>query len=304
MFGAKTTKLSKPRCGQQIMITKSSGAVRFLFLAACWFGPLDCSSAVGESDVQVTFYAMGDVPYAPGEDVLLPKQIENLPDDAEFVIHVGDIKRGSPLCAEGIYKKVAGMLSKSVPPVFIIPGDNEWNDCIDPDQAWVYWNRHFMKFDERWQHRLSVSRQKIREENFAFVKSGVLFVGLNIVGGRVHDEQEWKLRHAGDLDWVKSNLQRFGTETSSLVIFGHAKPVKVHDDFFDPFSKAAEDFGKPVLYLHGDGHKWIHDRPFKAKNILRVEVDQGGIAPPLKVMVTDDPAKPFEFDRRNGKKAS
>lgn len=161
-----------------------------------------------------------------------------------------------------------------------------------------------MKFDERWKHGLKVSRQKAREENFAFVKGNVLFVGLNIVGGRVHDEQEWKLRHAGCLDWVKLNLQRFGSEISSLVIFGHAKPARIHDDFFGAFNEVAEDFGKPVLYLHGDGHKWIYDRPFKAPNILRVEVDQGGKAPPLKIQVTNHPTEPFVFDRRNGKKAS
>ena len=266
--------------------------------------PAEIAKADDAAEVKVTFYAMGDVPYAPEEDVILPKQIENLPGDAEFVIHVGDIKPGLPLCTESVYQKVAGMLGKSAAPVFIIPGDNEWNDCIDTAQAWTYWDQYFMKFDERWQHRLQVSRQKIREENFAFVRGNVLFVGLNIVGGKVHDEQEWKLRHAGGLDWGKLNLQRFGKNVSSLVIFGHAKPAKVHNDFFDPFSKVAKEFDKPVLYLHGDGHRWIHDRPFKAKNILRVEVDQGGIAPPLKVMVTDDPEKPFEFNRRNGKKAS
>ena len=54
---------------------------------------------------------------------------------------------------------------------------------------------------------------------------------------------------------------------------------------------------------HGDGHKWIYDRPFEAKNILRVEVDQGGKAPPVKVQVTNDSTEPFVFDRRNGKKA-
>lgn len=256
------------------------------------------------AESRVAFYAMGDVPYAPAEDVLLPKQIENLPGDAEFLIHVGDIKRGLPLCTESVYQKVAGMLGMSEAPVFIIPGDNEWNDCLNPAQAWKYWDQYFMKFDLRWNHGLEVSRQKIREENFAFVKTGVLFVGLNIVGGKVHDVQEWKLRHAGDLDWVKSNLQQFGNDVSSLVIFGHAKPAKVHNDFFDPFSNVAEEFGKPVLYLHGDGHKWIHDRPFKAKNILRVEVDQGGIAPPVKVTVTGHPTEPFVFDRRNGKPAS
>jgi hypothetical protein len=62
--------------------------------------------------------------------------------------------------------------------------------------------------------------------------------------------------------------------------------------------KRLERWDKPVLYLHGDGHRWIKDRPFGAENILRVQVDQGGIAPPLKVTVTTDTDEPFEFDRR------
>ena len=86
------------------MNTRCFYIVRLLFLAACCFGSFGRADAVGDSDVQVTFYAMGDVPYAPGEDVLLPKQIANLPGDAEFVIHVGDIKRGAPLCTEGVYQ--------------------------------------------------------------------------------------------------------------------------------------------------------------------------------------------------------
>jgi hypothetical protein len=75
-------------------------------------------------------------------------------------------------------------------------------------------------------------------------------------------------------------------------------PFAKHKDFFQPFSKDAATFKKPILYLHGDGHRWIHDRPFPAKNMWRVQVDQGGIAPPLKVTVTDDAEEPFVFDRR------
>lgn len=256
--------------------------------------------AADEPAKLVTFYAMGDVPYAPAEDSLLPKQIAELPGDAEFVIHVGDIKGGAAPCDEAVYNKVFGMLSQAKPPVFIIPGDNEWNDCGDPNQAWKYWEKYFMRFDRRWRHRLPVFRQLEREENFSFVKGGVLFVGLNIVGGRVHDADEWKQRHAVDLDWARRNIRKFGADVSSMVIFGHALPFAKHKEFFQPFSKDATDFKKPILYLHGDGHRWIHDRPFAAKNMLRVQVDQGGIAPPLKVTVTDDAEEPFVFDRRKG----
>ncbi|MCA9016565.1 MAG: metallophosphoesterase, partial [Planctomycetaceae bacterium] len=226
-----------------------------------------------------------------------------IPADAEFVVHLGDIKTGSTPCDEAVYKKVFGMLRQSKAPVFIIPGDNEWNDCTDPDQAWRLWERYFMRFDRRWQHALPVIRQWEHEENFSFVTGGVLFVGLNIVGGRVHDAAEWKRRHAADLDWVRRNLRRFGAEVNSLVILGHARPVQNHSDFFDPFTQDALKFQKPILYIHGDGHLWIYDRPFAARNILRVQVDQGGIAPPLKVTVTGDKTTPFQFDRRNGQPA-
>jgi len=260
----------------------------------------DNSQKEPAAEKQVIFYAMGDVPYAADEDKKLVEQVADIPADAEFVVHVGDIKRGLPLCTEAVYQKVSTILRRSSAPVFIIPGDNEWNDCLIPAQAWKYWDQYFMKFDSQWQHGLTVARQTMREENFAFVKGHVLFVGLNIVGGRVHDAEEWQLRHAADLAWTRENLRRSAAGITSLVIFGHARPAKVHDDFFVPLSDTATEFGKPVLYLHGDGHRWTHDRPFKAKNILRIQVDQGGIAPPLKVTITSDPARPFKFDRRNG----
>lgn len=259
----------------------------------------DDQSAQPEKSL-VTFYAMGDVPYQPEEDLLLPQQIAELPGDAEFVIHVGDIKGGAAPCDEAVYVKVSRMLSRAVAPVFIIPGDNEWNDCTDPAQAWKYWNQYFRRFDRRWNHRFPLFRQVAHEPNFSFVRNGVLFVGLNIVGGHIHDPAEWKHRHAHGLQWVRQNLQQFGTVVSSLVVFAHANPQDRHRDFFEPLCTEAEAFGKPILYLHGDGHKWIHDRPFAAQNILRVQVDQGGMAPPLKVTVTDDPKEPFQFDRRNG----
>ena len=249
----------------------------------------------------VRFAAMGDVPSAPAEDELLPRQIAELPRDAEFVIHLGDIKTGNTPCDETVYAKVSGLLGQSAARLFIIPGDNEWNDCADPDAAWQLWRRHFGRFEERWPGGFGIFRQLEREENFSFVRNRVLFLGLNLVGGRVHDAEEWRRRHAENLDWVRRNLRQFGDEVSAVVLFGHVNPVPVHDDFFTGFVEEATARKKPFLYLHGDGHRWIHDRPFAAKNVLRVQVDQGGIAPPVLVDVTDNPDEPFVFDRKLGK---
>ncbi len=246
----------------------------------------------------VRFSAMADFPYSPAEDRLLVRQIISLPTANDFVIHLGDIKSGEAPCDEAAYIKIHRMLSRSKAPVFIVPGDNEWNDCADPAKAWKLWKKHFTGFDQRWKHRFPVFRQIGRKENFSFVHRTVLFVGLNIVGGRLHDPAEWKKRHAKNLDWTRRNLELFGPNISCLVLFAHAEPNKNHRDFFGPFDKAAAKFGKPVLVLHGDGHRWIHDRPFEAQNILRVQVDQGSVAPPLLVTITDDPKTPFVFDRR------
>ena len=127
---------------------------------------------------------MGDIPYNAEQELLLIQQIEQLPRQAEFCVHVGDIKTQGAPCDELVFNKVFGMLGQSPLPMFIVPGDNKWNECDNP-----------------------------------------------------------------------------------------------------------------MLYLHGDGHVWIYDRPFAAKNILRIQVDSGEKAPPVKVIVSDSVTAPFTFDR-------
>jgi len=246
----------------------------------------------------ISFCVMGDVPYLPYEDEILPVQIAEMPDDIAFAIHVGDIKAGATPCDPPVYEKVAGMLGKSKPPMFILPGDNEWNDCADPAAAWDQWVQHFDRFDERWETPFEVARDPAHTPNFAFMDQQVLFIGVNVLGGKVHDAGEWRNRHLVCLNWVKAQFAGHGAAAKAVVVFAHARPSPTQIDFFEPFSVAAGELGKPVLLLHGDGHLWIHDRPFPAKNVLRVQVDQGRLGPPVRVTVCDDPEQPFQFDRR------
>lgn len=257
----------------------------------------------------LTFAAMGDVPYAPLEYDLLREHLEDLGEDIDFVVHLGDIKRGLPLCPEFFYSSAAEVLKASPKPVFILPGDNEWNDCSDPAAAWTFWQKHFDRFEQRWEHPFQVHRPKVHSENFAFVAEGVLIIGINIVGGRVHDEAEWRARHAADARWVSHALTEIGPQCRAAIVCGHARPTVVHDDFFIPLAKSAEAFQKPMLYIHGDGHKWDYEQRFKVDNLQRLQVDQGGIARPVLIHVTGDaetcePGSPFEFDRRKEKESS
>src|SRR3954471_23361888 len=208
-------------------------------------------------NVLLTFSAMGDVPYEQWENDQLKRQVREIPLESEFVIHLGDIQKNQHEvpCGEAKYELVEKILSRSPRPLFIIPGDNEYNDCINPDEAWSYWVKHLMRFDQRWPTRFRVFRQLEREENFAFVHNGVLFVSIFLVSGRVHDKEEWNRRHEQDMRWIETTLQIFKDRVSSAVIFSHALPAStLHPMCASRISSAAAAFAKPVLYLQGDGH--------------------------------------------------
>jgi len=249
----------------------------------------------------LTFAVIGDIPYDEEEFPLLRRQIAELEPPVAFLLHVGDIKRSTVPFREVDYRRVGEELRRSKVPVFITPGDNEYNDAQDPALAWSYWKKHFGDLPAPWPDAPPYRRQAERPENVAFVHRGVLFVMVNLVGGRLQSRQEWTDRMADDARWVQDVFTRDGAAVRAAVVVGHAHPVGLRQPFADVFLPVAAKFAKPVLYLHGDGHRWIKDRPFAAApNVLRVQVDQGGIAPPVRVTVAESGAdgELFEFDRR------
>ena len=252
-------------------------------------------TVTGGASQSITIRVIGDVPYSSGEYADLEDDLANVDPSDEFFVHLGDIQsQGS--CNASTYSSVANSLQTSTIPVFIIPGDNEWNDCSNPNQAWSYWDANLMRLEEHWSPSFTVLRQSVREENFAFVESGVLFIGLNLVGGSVHSSSEWDQRMTDNANWVNENFNNFGSQVTSALVFGHAFPDGGRQQFGDAFVTAAQNFDKPILYMMGDEHSWVLDNPFNdAPNVTRVTVDQG--APSVRVTISDDPTDPFTFDR-------
>ncbi len=243
---------------------------------------------------------MGDIPRSDEEDILIQEQIKlhNELSQAEFMFHVGDIKAGKPPCDEGVYNKVAGYLKKLNVPTFIVPGDNEWNDCSNPDSAWNFWVKYFMEFENNWKHETKVYRQNEAKENFAFTSKGVLFIGLNLVGGLVHDSTEWRERHSQNAQWVKKQFSENKKNVRAAVIVTQAHPKEKHEDFMTKFLISAEKFSKPIIFIHGDGHRWIYEESWLKPNIIRIQVDQGGIAPPLKLVMNPESENIISYDRK------
>ena len=71
----------------------------------------------------VTFYAMGDAPYSGFERDIFPRQISGIPDDGDFVVHLGDMKGVDECSSEAPYSLVADALKVSRNPVFVTPGE-------------------------------------------------------------------------------------------------------------------------------------------------------------------------------------
>ncbi len=251
-----------------------------------------------ETRAALTFSAVGDGPRADADWAILRDQLERVDRDGRsaFLVHLGDITKGTDVLPESYYVRVADLLKKSKTPVFIVPGDNEWNDLDDPDQGWEFWNRHFLAFEKHFPGAAHAQRQPEHPENFAFEKNRVLIVGLNLVGGTVHDPAEWAQRHRDSAAWVVQNLDRH-PGAAALVVCAQARPKDVHEDFFGPFCEAAVAFGKPVLYLHGDGHTYEVEGAWRKPNITRVQVDQVSKGPPLLVTVAPEQDTPFVFAR-------
>ncbi|GIW91272.1 MAG: hypothetical protein KatS3mg109_1704 [Pirellulaceae bacterium] len=275
-----------------------AAAILYLSLGTGWSRTCNVAAQTRQSeDPIVVFYAVGDSPYVFFEVPLLAAQVQSLPADGEFLVHLGDIKLGAAPCEEAVYRDVARLLRRSPRPVFIVPGDNEWNDCRDPREAWQLWSKYFLRFEEQWHPSFPVVHQSERPENFAFQLRHVLFVGLNLVGGTVHDPSEWRRRHQDNSRWLETKIAE-NPDATHCVVMAHALLREPHQDFVEALRRIARRFSRPMLYLHGDGHAWIFDQPFGVPNVWRIQVDRGGLAPPVQIRIHQDSRQPFQYDRR------
>src|SRR5687767_1087856 len=247
----------------------------------------------------IIFSAMGCGPYTPADRpaAAFYVQQENRERTSEFMVHLGDVFKNPPVTkpdpagppppdkmpTEIEYRQTADLLSEgNTIPTWIVPGDNEWNDLEDPAQGWKWWQKYYAKFEERFQSPWKTDRQRERPENFAFTHKGVVFIGINLVGGRVHDAAEWAVRLPQDAAWIKEVLGRPSmAEIRAAVVFCQANPFVLKagepkdkfKPFVVPFRQMAADWKKPLLFLHSDGHVWTDDQPWPEKNIRRIQLD-------------------------------
>ena len=200
-------------------------------------------------------------------------------------------------------------------------GDNDWNDCPNSDEGLQYWHETLYQFENRYwmaNTTFDIQRQYDHLEDFAFVHKDTLFIGLNLVGGRVLNTNEWNERLKDEVEWTITLIRNYistplfdtntGTKLGSrVVIFGHCDPTSEHDGFFGPlrnFIQYELMNTVPILYIHGDNHKWLYEPSYLGQeSFLRIMVSGLGKEPPLIMTVSSNSsytttADVFTYDRQ------
>ncbi|KAI2513567.1 hypothetical protein MHU86_707 [Fragilaria crotonensis] len=260
---------------------------------------------------RTSFFVIGCVPYDEGERDVLTAQISSLnATDTDFLIHVGDIKDGRSDCSQDALDDVDSILKLSPVPVFLVVGDNEFNDCtnISPDKALDMWRDTFVGFNAKYwsQSFANLTTFSERPEIFSFLNRKTLFLGVNVVGGRIHDTNEWESRHEDDVEWVTENMLEYESEVHSVVMFGQADADGDTADFFNPlvlFLRKQFSSDIPILYVCADTHTWGYTPSmFDIDNFLRVRI-KGGVSEPVVRITVDpetagtDPVDAFQVER-------
>ncbi len=276
-----------------------------------------------------SFAALGDTPYVLPEDFERFARLITRINAARpaFTIHVGDIKPGNTRCSDEHYAKIGEMFATFEQPLIYTPGDNEWTDCHRADNGGYDPIERLAKLREQFfaNPAQSLGREKIALEtqsadprhavyieNRRWERAGVLFATLHVVGSNNNLQRdqtavnEYLARNAANLAWMAATFARAREQNAkAMVLAFQAELGWEHDGFDDRRSgfndtlnalrRHAREFGKPVLIVHGDRHRFVVDKPLRQNrqliyNVTRLMVF--GDADVHGVMVnvnTDDP---------------
>jgi hypothetical protein len=168
-------------------------------------------------------------------------------------------------------------------------------DCPDPVQALSYWYDYNLRSETKYwpaPTHWNITRQEPDfAENFSFVNNGVLFIGINLVGGVIHDADEWKRRHEADLQWIDDLYNQFQPtgEVSAMVIIAHADPdIQVNEDFFATFwTRVRDNYAMLTIFVHRNLgiETWALEPQFQGIENLQVVVVEGSIWPPMMIQI-------------------
>lgn len=247
------------------------------------------------------FVALGDMPYGPAAQSYGPYRalIDRVNQvGPAFSVHIGDIKAGSTQCSDEEFGNQVAHFERYAGAVVYTPGDNEWTDChranngsFDPlERLAALRKRFYTEGRSLGSKPIAVQNQSALMpaharyiENQRWQHEGVQFVTLHMVGSNNNLEsrdpaaaREFFERDAANVAWLQAAFaQAQQTNAQALVVAFQADMFEVrsgNEDFpgWSGFQRTIEGtllplakrWGKPVLVIHGDTHKFRIDQPF------------------------------------------
>ena len=251
------------------------------------------------SRTSFSFGLIGDMPYSEKEEKQFSYLLQELNQQPlDFVVHVGDIKRGWARCDDKVYRQRLTAFQASSHPFILIPGDNDWTDChrfssggFDPQERLDFLRKIFFSTkNSLGQNSMTLLRQNHQPAYQEFVENvrwnigPVLFFSLHVVGsnnnlGRTPEsDSEYTRRNRANLAWMRESFQlaREG-ECRGVVMFIHGNPFEPEPNI--PESSGFRDFlrdlemevrrvGRPVALVHGDTHYFRIDKPLPRSHTM------------------------------------
>jgi hypothetical protein len=242
---------------------------------------------------------------------------------------VGDTKSGSAPCTDEHLASIAELFRAQPVPVVYTPGDNEWTDChresaggLDPlvrlkrVRELYYGDPQVLRLAALG----AVSQAPDYPENYFFMHSGTLIVALHLVGSQNGCDRsqpaalaECGARDAANRALLARALAAAETQGArALVIAVQANPLFERGRGPEGFRGFKQDlvdllgrFPGPVLLIHGDTHRFRHDRPLidpatgsPFERLVRVEVPGSPMVGGVWVSVDPDAPEPFSVRTR------
>ncbi len=274
-------------------------AFRALGVRALLLGLSLACMAFSAQSQQFQFIALGDVPYSVASQATYQNLIDRINQLAPtFSIHVGDIKSGSTSCSDEEFTRQFANFQRYTGAVVYTPGDNEWTDChranngayAPLERLEALRLRFFSEGRSLGQRPIALENQSRLQpahtryvENQRWSHQNVLFATLHVVGSNNNFEirdpaavREFFDRDSANVAWLESTFEQARrTDAQAIVLAFQADVFEARnawEDFptWSGFRRVigetllplARQWGKPVLVVHGDSHRFRIDQPF------------------------------------------
>ncbi|MGE3312859.1 MAG: hypothetical protein AB7O66_23060 [Limisphaerales bacterium] len=236
-----------------------------------------------------SFIAIGCMPYArlPDADANYGRVLDEIDRHAPvFAVHLGDILGGEELCTDELLARRLREFDSVATALVFTPGDNEWTDVHrtqkhQPLERLARIREVFFAAESSRGARpipLITQRRSPRHarfvENARWTHGRVVFVTLHVVGsGNNHQPavpgalDEWRERDEANVAWLREGFAvARATEAAGVALFFQANPIRGHPGFrrfLETLAAESVAFGKPVLLVHADDHKYRLEPGFR-----------------------------------------